>query len=140
MASTSAPGVSTSVGTRLDWFGTVRGRVGYLVTPTALFYATGGWAYGRVTSSASATAAGLAAGSSISSTQTGGWTAGAGLEYAISPRVSFKTEYLFVNLGNANLSNGVSGGVPFSLSEKTTVHTVKAGLNFKIGSWGGWGL
>ncbi len=140
LAQTSAAGASASIGTRLDWFGTVRGRVGYLVTPNVLFYGTGGWAYGRVTSSASATAAGLATGASIASTQTGGWTAGAGLEYAINPSISFKTEYLFVNLGSTTLA-GVSGGTP-SLSEKTTVHTVKAGLNFKFNSWGGggWGL
>jgi outer membrane immunogenic protein len=141
IASTSASGLSSSIGTRLDWFGTVRGRVGYLVTPTALFYGTGGWAYGRTTSSASISAGGLGAGASVGNTQTGGWTAGAGLEYALNPRVSFKTEYLFVNLGSATLANGISGGVPFSLSEKTTVHTVKVGLNFKLGSWGsGWGL
>jgi opacity protein-like surface antigen len=96
IASTSASGLSSSIGTRLDWFGTVRGRVGYLVTPTALFYGTGGWAYGRTTSSASISAGGLGAGASVGNTQTGGWTAGAGLEYAFNPRVSFKTEYLFV--------------------------------------------
>jgi outer membrane immunogenic protein len=90
-----------------------------------------------VTSSASISAGGLGAGASVGSTQTGGWTAGAGLEYAINPSISFKTEYLFVNLGSATLANGFSGGVPFSLSEKTTFHTVKAGLNFKFNSWGG---
>jgi outer membrane immunogenic protein len=139
-ASTTGGGVSSSVGTRLNWFGTVRGRVGYLVTPTTLFYGTGGWAYGHVNSSASIAAGGLGAAASAGSTQTSGWTAGAGLEYAFNPRVSFKTEYLFMNLGTANLANGFSGGVPVSLSEKTTVHTVKVGLNFKLGSWGGWGL
>ena len=58
----------------------------------------------------------------------------AGLEYAINPWLSFKTEYLYVNLGSANLA-GTVGGVPISLSEKTTAHTVKAGLNFKFGGW-----
>jgi len=141
LAQTTVPGASASIGTRLDWFGTVRGRVGYLVTPNVLFYGTGGWAYGHVTSSASATAAGLGTGASVGSTQSGGWTAGAGLEYALNPSISFKTEYLFVNLGSTTLSSGVAAGVPFSLSEKTTVHTVKAGLNFKFNSWGGgWGL
>jgi outer membrane immunogenic protein len=135
LAQTNVPGASASIGTRLNWFG----RVGYLVTPNVLFYGTGGWAYGGVTSSASATAGGLGTGASVSSTQTGGWTAGAGLEYAINPSISFKTEYLFVNLGSTTLA-GVAGGTP-SLSEKTTVHTVKAGLNFKFNSWGGgWGL
>jgi outer membrane immunogenic protein len=141
LAQTTVPGASASIGTRLNWFGTVRGRVGYLVTPNAMFYGTGGWAYGSVTSSASATAAGLGTGASVSSTQTGGWTAGAGLEYAFNPSISFKTEYLFVNLGSTTLANGFAAGVPVTLSEKTTVHTVKAGLNFKFNSWGGgWGL
>ena len=33
---------------QLEWFGTVRGRVGATVTPTLLTYVTGGLAYGRV--------------------------------------------------------------------------------------------
>ena len=32
----------------LPWFGTVRGRAGYLVTPTLLLYGTAGFAYGGV--------------------------------------------------------------------------------------------
>ncbi|HEX3502858.1 MAG TPA: outer membrane beta-barrel protein [Xanthobacteraceae bacterium] len=140
MASTTALGASGSIGTRLDWFGTVRGRVGYLVTPNALLYGTGGFAYGHTTSTANATAAGLVAGTSVGKDMNG-WTAGAGLEYALTQWLTFKTEYLFVDLGSANLASGVAAGVPFSLNEKTTVHTVKAGINVKLGSWGGgWGL
>jgi outer membrane immunogenic protein len=59
-AATSATLFSGSVGTKLDWFGTVRGRVGFLVTPSALLYGTGGWAYGHTTNSANAAAFGLA--------------------------------------------------------------------------------
>ncbi|HUC50647.1 MAG TPA: outer membrane beta-barrel protein [Xanthobacteraceae bacterium] len=140
MASTTLPGASSSIGTRLDWFGTVRGRIGYLVTPNTLFYGTGGWAYGHTTSSASAAVTGLAAGASVGKDMNG-WTAGAGLEYALTPWMSFKTEYLFVDLGSATLSSGVAAGVPFSLTEKTTAHTVRAGINVKLGNWGGgWGL
>ena len=140
MASTSVPGASGNIGTKLDWFGTVRGRVGYLITPNALLYGTGGWAYGHTTSSASATATGLGVGSSIGKDMNG-WTAGAGLEYALTHWLSFKTEYLFVDLGSTTLSSGIAAGVPFSLNEKTTIHTVKAGINVKLGSWGGgWGL
>jgi outer membrane immunogenic protein len=39
--------LTTAVSTKLDWFGTVRGRVGALVTPSLLFYGTGGLAYGN---------------------------------------------------------------------------------------------
>jgi outer membrane immunogenic protein len=93
MATTSATLFSGSVGTKLDWFGTVRGRAGFLVTPNALLYGTGGWAYGHTTSSANAAAFGLAAGASVGH-EKNGWTAGGGLEYAFNPWLSFKTEYL----------------------------------------------
>ena len=32
-----------------------------------------------------------------------GWTAGAGLEYQITPNLSFKTEYLYVSLSPTTL-------------------------------------
>ena len=134
-ATTSANTFSGSVGTKLDWFGTVRGRVGVLVTPSALLYGTGGWAYGHTTTSANAAAFGLAALASTSHEQNG-WTAGAGLEYAITPSLSFKTEYLFLDLGSDVVASGALAGVPFSLNEKTTVHTFKVGLNLKLGNWG----
>jgi outer membrane immunogenic protein len=130
---TTSPTASGSIGTRLDWFGTVRGRVGFLVTPSALVYATGGWAYGHTTSSANAAALGLSVGASVGKNQNG-WAAGGGLEYALNQRLSFKTEYLFVDLGSSTIASGVSAGVPFTLGEKTTAHTVKAGLNLKLGS------
>jgi outer membrane immunogenic protein len=132
-ATATVPFATASAGTKIDWFGTVRGRAGVLVTPTALLYATGGWAYGRTTSSATATALGFTESVSSGNMQNG-WTAGGGLEYAINPWLSLKTEYLYVNLGSANLS-GMEDGVPLTLTEKTAFHTVKAGLNFKFGGW-----
>src|SRR5262245_24988706 len=33
----------------LDWFGTLRGRAGYLLDPPSLLYVTGGFAYGHLT-------------------------------------------------------------------------------------------
>jgi opacity protein-like surface antigen len=41
------------VSRNIDWFGTVRGRVGFLASPDLLIFATGGFAYGRVSESAS---------------------------------------------------------------------------------------
>lgn len=130
-AATSANTFSGSVGSRLNWFGTVRGRVGFLVTPATLLYATGGWAYGHTTSSANAAAFGLSALASTGDNQNG-WTAGGGIEYAVYPGLSVKTEYLYLDLGTNTITNGALGGIPFSLSEKTTVHTVKLGINYKF--------
>jgi outer membrane immunogenic protein len=135
-ASTALGGASA--GSKIDWFGTVRGRAGALVTPNTLLYATGGWAYGHTTTSASAALLGVGAATSIGSNQNG-WAVGGGLEYAFNSWLSFKTEYLYVDLGTSTLVSGAAGAVPFSLSEKATAHTVKAGINIKLGDLGaGW--
>ena len=140
MANASSGSASATAGTKLDWFGTVRGRAGFLVTPSALLYATGGWAYGHTTSSATASALGASV-STSSGHDKSGWTVGAGLEYAFNPWLSFKTEYLYLDLGTDTITSGTVAGVPYSLSEKTTAHTVKVGLNVKLGGWGSsWGL
>jgi outer membrane immunogenic protein len=39
--------VTGSVSERLNWFGTLRGRLGWAITPTILPYVTGGLAYGE---------------------------------------------------------------------------------------------
>jgi opacity protein-like surface antigen len=46
---------SDSLTANLNWLGTVRGRLGFLVTPNLLLYATGGLAYGGVTADDSLT-------------------------------------------------------------------------------------
>jgi outer membrane immunogenic protein len=78
---------------KLDWFGTVRGRVGLLATPQLLLYATGGLAYGHV--GANAPTIGLGWGGTHA-----GWTVGGGGEYLFSNNWSIKLEYLYMDLGN----------------------------------------
>ena len=80
---------------KLDWFGTVRGRLGWVVTPRVLLYATGGLAYGHL--DASAPAAGIGWGGTNA-----GWTVGAGGEVAIDRNWSVKFEYLYMDLGTFN--------------------------------------
>jgi outer membrane immunogenic protein len=76
----------------IDWFGTVRGRVGVLATPTALLYVTGGLAYGGVNSSGTITdpcfsgkpPACTAASWGFGNTSIkAGWTVGGGVEGVI---------------------------------------------------------
>jgi outer membrane immunogenic protein len=105
---------------RVDWLGTVRGRVGFLATPTFLVYGTGGLAYGEVKASTSITqsntdcgnfgaaacvASNAAAFGAISQTRTG-WTAGGGFEWMFAPQWSAKAEYLYYDLGSVTFSNG----------------------------------
>jgi len=100
----------------LDYLGTVRGRLGYLVTPTLLAYATGGLAYGGVSSSTNIFQAALpnfgsniapAFGSAGSFSDTRvGYTVGGGLEWMFLPNWSAKVEYLYYDLGNVSYSGG----------------------------------
>jgi outer membrane immunogenic protein len=82
---------------KLDWFGTARGRVGFLPMDRVLLYATGGLAYGHL--SASAPLIPLTWGSTRA-----GWTVGAGVEAAIDRNWSVKLEYLYMDLGNIGSS------------------------------------
>ncbi|HYA81354.1 MAG TPA: outer membrane beta-barrel protein, partial [Methylocystis sp.] len=94
---------------KLDFIGTARGRLGYLVTPRGLVYATGGLAYGQTTLSTSseilnATPAGavvsVSGGSGFVSDLRVGWTAGGGFEWMFTPNWSAKAEYLYYDLGS----------------------------------------
>lgn len=132
------------LGSQVQWWGTARLRLGYaLGTPIGdiLPYVTGGFAYGRVENNADAPGVAFDWGS----TQTG-WTAGAGLEYAITPNLLFKTEYLYTDLGGFNLTVPVASGirgfvaaalpaVDLQLRTDTTFSTVRVGLDYKFDLW-----
>lgn len=103
------------VDSKLDWFGTVRGRLGYAFG-RVLPYVTGGFAYGNNSIDN--------LGWSQSKTLTG-WTAGAGIEYALTDHWTAKTEYLYTDLGSSFYDNlGASSGV--------TAQTAKIGINYKF--------
>lgn len=57
--------ISTSVSKSLDWVGTVRGRLGFLATPSLLIYATGGLAYGQVSAAATTSVNGSSSGRTV---------------------------------------------------------------------------
>ncbi|MBI3699613.1 MAG: porin family protein [Afipia sp.] len=100
----------------VEWFGTVRARLGWLPASNLLVYGTGGFAYGsvkeNVTLNTVAGVGGIGFGFSFtcptgtncflgsSSNIATGYTAGAGLEYAFWKNVTLKVEYLYVNLGS----------------------------------------
>lgn len=108
----------------VDYFGTVRGRIG--MTPfldgRLLIYGTGGFAWGKVTDrftkadlisetvkgdmGGTLTATGSLLGNTVFSDIETGWTAGGGVEWAPAflPNVSAKVEYLFVDLGSRTLA------------------------------------
>ncbi|MGJ0509332.1 MAG: outer membrane protein [Methylocystis sp.] len=144
----------TSARGNLDYIGTVRGRLGWLFTPTLLVYGTGGLAYGGVSLNTASlvyndvfvTTNHLPAsfgGVNFSNTQVG-WTAGGGLEWMFMPNWSAKVEYLYYDLGtvaqnfampatdNASGLNALFGG---QVRARVNGNIVRAGVNYHF-NWG----
>jgi outer membrane immunogenic protein len=120
---------------KLPWFGTARSRVGYLVTPTVLLYATGGVAYGRTTANYTLSVLGFpAAGESFKSTRAG-WTAGAGVEAAVGGGWSLKAEYLYMDLGTNSMTVSTFGVPFFQLNNRVTDNIARVGVNYKFGGF-----
>jgi outer membrane immunogenic protein len=127
------PSVSTGRD-HLDWFGTVRGRLGF-VTNSVLFYGTGGFAYGGVRTSVTnlftPATSGTFTGSS-SDTRVG-WAAGAGVEWGFAPNWSVKGEYLHVDLGSSNTTIFDPVNFPGAFATYRFHHeldTVRVGVNY----------
>jgi outer membrane immunogenic protein len=100
-------------GSDMDWFSTVRGRVG-LANGPLLIYGTGGVAFADITNRV-----GLI---EDSDTKTG-YAVGGGLEWAFAPNWSAKAEYLFLGLGDDTVA-----GTGIKVDDD--VHTVRVGLNY----------
>jgi outer membrane immunogenic protein len=109
IATTTAASLSTS------WLGTVRARLGLLVTPTWLVYFTGGLAFGGNNVSTSILQSGTngfggAGAGSFSDTRWGG-AFGGGLEWMFAQRWSAKAEYLHYDLGTGSFAYPATSGV-----------------------------
>jgi len=117
--------VSNSLGrasNKIDWYGTLRPRVGYSYDRT-LFYATGGLAYGHIKFKGSVP--GLA---SFGDDKTKvGWTVGAGVEHAFTDHVTAKLEYQYVDFGGFNKGDDV-----LSSRARSDFHAIRVGLNYKF--------
>jgi outer membrane immunogenic protein len=136
----------------IDYLGTVRGRLGFLVTPTLLAYGTGGLAYGGVQSSASTFQSRngpvipFGAANSFSDTRVG-WTAGGGGEWMFMANWSAKVEYLYYDLGSVTYDvgslqaiilpplpvppGGTLGSASFSqATTRFNGHIARAGINY----------
>lgn len=133
---------TATVESRLNWFGTVRGRVGWTATPETLLYVTGGYAYGEVeTRNSSNFPSGgvpFLAGSAVKNVQDG-WTVGGGVETRLwNTNWTGKLEYLYMDLGTQRTGNSTgpagSGFVQGSLVDFND-HVIRVGLNYKLGAW-----
>ncbi len=99
---------TTSLESSIDWFGTLRGRLGYIVDNYLLLYGTGGLAYGKANHTLSDNCPACVGGftgfpvSQSNSVTKAGWTAGGGAEYLFDPNWFLRAEALYVDLGSEN--------------------------------------
>jgi outer membrane immunogenic protein len=102
----------------INWFGTVRGRLGYAMD-TWLPYVTGGLAVAGATRTTTA-----GGGQSIGATHTG-YVLGAGIEWAFAGDWSAKLEYQHLSLGSVTYVINSAPDPSVSLS----ADTIRIGLN-----------
>ncbi len=146
-----------TVNTRLDWFGTVRGRVGY-TTGDLMWYGTGGYAYGQFKTSVTQSSVVniqsnfvpfpstfTSAGAFNASQNRSGWTAGGGVEGALwGTGWTWKFEYLHLDFDRVNyvfttVGTGTVSSSVVTRSVRFTDDIVRVGLNYRF-NWGGAGV
>ena len=127
----------------LDWFATIRGRLGWVADQIWLFYGTGGIAFAGAqfsnASSATATITGrggavepgfpITTASAFSETTTRvGFAVGAGVEKMLSQSMSVKIEYLFMDFG----SHTFLAGTGFDTNVRMIDNVIRGGVNWKF--------
>lgn len=128
----AAPGTlnataATDYDARIGWFGTVRGRLGVLISDQVLLYGTGGLAYGQVgisgmtnvtgtetTNGTPATIPVTPAATAFSESRiNAGFAVGGGIEgkfsYLLPAGWAWKLEYLYVDLGSLDTASPFPG-------------------------------
>jgi outer membrane immunogenic protein len=127
----TTPSAKTS--SSVDWYGTVRGRLGWTTGPI-LLYGTGGLAYGKVDLNSNFNAVGLSLNSQTSSVRTG-WVLGGGIDYMVRPNVLVNLGYQYVDLGSVSVASSACGGGCF-VTQNASAHAqfqvVMLGLNWKF--------
>lgn len=140
-----------NIKTQVEWMATVRGRLGFLLSPTFLVYGTGGAAWAGVSSDENVTCFPVMCGGTYttvraSSSETAtGWVAGAGAEWAFAPNWSLKGEWQHLDFGDVGTQfvgtaypdnapqpkiNGYSND---SFPGSLVIDTVRLGVNYKFG-------
>lgn len=116
---------------RIDYLGTLTGRVGYAFDHV-LLYVRGGGAYAHDDYQMTAN---VITNVFTANENRFGWTVGAGVEYAFAPAWSVKLEYDYLDLGSDGTSFADQFGNQSTISIDQQIHRVKAGVNYRFDCW-----
>jgi len=125
-------------GQKLEWFATLRGRLGLTVTPDAIVYATGGLAVGEIMTAG--TVFGFDGDGNPVNTIVGshntkaGWTVGGGLEGRLFDNWTARVEYLYLDLGSVTTvpATAPNATVATAFNSRITDNLVRLGVNYKF--------
>lgn len=110
------------------WQGSICGRAGFAVD-RVLFYATGGWSALNVEYSVS----NVFINTEVIRRTLSGWTAGAGIEYALTNNISARAEYRYARYGEEFFP---TQQVAARALHDTTTNTIRGGVTYKFGDFG----
>jgi outer membrane immunogenic protein len=126
------------------WDGSIRGRLGYLVTPAALVYGTGGVAWQRLELNANCTVVignsfcfGNSHNETYASTRVG-WTVGGGVEHMIGGNWLARVDYRYAEFGAVTQTFFAEGGTGIGFDDRFTArvkartHTATVGLAYRF--------
>jgi outer membrane immunogenic protein len=131
-----------SLSVKAGWDASLRGRAGYLLTPTTLVYATGGlaWQHFDVTSVCVGATCNNATPTTVSNSATKtGWTLGGGLETVLWGNWLLRAEYRYADFGTtpfaiARTQTGAGPALTVdNFDTKLATHTANVGLAYKFG-------
>jgi outer membrane immunogenic protein len=121
------------------WLGTARLRLGYAVTDKWLWYVTGGGAWAKVDASETILGNPRPPENAFQSTWRGGWTVGAGTEYAVGYGWSIRGEFLYVDLGHGTTFTNIpccgNQGIDTFTNLRTNLrdYVWRFGMSYKFG-------
>jgi outer membrane immunogenic protein len=116
----------------MDWFSTVRGRIG-LPFGGLLIYGTGGLAFANVSMNTTVTVGTEGALTGATEETKVGWTLGGGAEYAVTDCVTIKAEALYFDLGSIalNASNPQFAKVTMDVNQHIAGTIARAGISYR---------
>lgn len=122
------------------WDGSLRARLGYLITPTVMLYGTGGLAFQQNTYTALCTATATGActiNANVKNSDTYlGWTIGAGLEAMLTNNWLVRAEYRYADFGKETANyifNPAAAPVESGLARTSLkTHNINVGLAYKF--------
>jgi outer membrane immunogenic protein len=116
-------------------FATAVGRVGYLLTPTLLFYGLGGVAAVQDQYAVSIPIVGPGTIGIASETRTG-WDAGLGVSWMFNPNFDLWFEYNYMGFGGKDVEFtgvGAADGSSFPLGISQTLQKILVGVDYRFG-------